>query len=105
MNEQTDPYGYDESLRDRYKLLQARGNAPRVPLLPSPPRRMSELVSLIPVLLILIPFLLVAGLVLIPALLILIPFLLVVAIAGTLLLIAAGTGRKPVPVPVRTRKR
>jgi hypothetical protein len=30
---------------------------------------------------------------------------LVVAIAGTLLLIAAGTGRKPVPVPVRTRKR
>jgi hypothetical protein len=28
-----------------------------------------------------------------------------VAVAGTLLLIAAGTGRKLAPVPVRTRKR
>jgi hypothetical protein len=28
-----------------------------------------------------------------------------VALAGTLLLIAAGTGRKPAPVPVRIRKR
>jgi hypothetical protein len=28
-----------------------------------------------------------------------------VAVAGTLLLITAGSGRKPAPVPVRTRKR
>jgi hypothetical protein len=30
---------------------------------------------------------------------------LIIAAAGTLLLIAAGSGRKPAPVPVRTRKR
>jgi hypothetical protein len=30
---------------------------------------------------------------------------LVAVVAGTLLLIAAGTGRKLAPVPVRTRKR
>ena len=30
---------------------------------------------------------------------------LIVAVAGTLLLIIAGNGRKPAPVPVRTRKR